>query len=114
MAIGDKSGVRVAIVGDSSQLARELQKAEGKIAGFGENAKKSGDILRTALFGSAVLFGAQKLVKAAGDLEQSIGGTAAVFGSAAGSVDEFAKSAANVVGLSENAARSLTFLCAHY
>ena len=108
MAVGDKSGVRVAIVGDSSQLARELQKAEGKIAGFGENAKKSGDVLRTALFGGAVLFGAQKLVKAAGDLEQSIGGTAAVFGSAAGSVDEFAKSAADVVGLSENAARVLT------
>ena len=108
MAIGDKSGVRVAIVGDSSQLARELQKAEGKIAGFGENARKSGDVLRTALFGGAVLYGAQKLVKAAGDLEQSIGGTAAVFGSAAGSVDEFAKSAADVVGLSENAARTLT------
>jgi hypothetical protein len=108
MAVGDKSGVRVAIVGDSSQLARELQKAEGKISGFGANAKKSGDVLRTALFGGAVLYGAQKLVKAAGDLEQSIGGTAAVFGSAAGSVDEFAKSAADVVGLSENAARTLT------
>ena len=108
MAIGDKSGVRVAIVGDSSQLARELQKAEGKISGFGANAKKSGDILRSALFGSAVLFGAQKLVKAAGDLEQSIGGTAAVFNDASGSVDEFAKSAAQVVGLSENAARVLT------
>jgi hypothetical protein len=108
MAVGDKSGVKIAIVGDSSQLARELQKAEGKIAGFGENAKKSGDVLRTTLFGGAVLFGAQKLVKAAGDLEQSIGGTAAVFGSAAGSVDEFAKSAAQVVGLSENAARVLT------
>jgi hypothetical protein len=108
MAIGDKSGVRVAIVGDSSQLARELQKAEGKISGFGANAKKSGDVLRTALFGGAVLYGAQQLVKAAGDLEQSIGGTAAVFNDASGSVDEFAKSAADVVGLSENAARVLT------
>jgi hypothetical protein len=108
MAVGDKSGVRVAIVGDSSQLARELQKAEGKIAGFGENAKKSGDILRTALFGGAVLYGAQKLVQAAGDLEQSIGGTAAVFGSAAGGINEFTKGAAELVGLSENAARVLT------
>jgi hypothetical protein len=108
MAVGDKSGVKIAIVGDSSQLARELQKAEGKIAGFGENAKKSGDILRTALFGGAVLYGAQKLVKAAGDLEQSIGGTAAVFGSAAGGINEFTKGAADLVGLSENAARVLT------
>ena len=105
---GDKREVRVAVVGDAAQLQRELQKAEGKLAGFGDNAKKSGDILRTALFGGAVLYGAQKLVKAAGDLEQSIGGTAAVFGSAAGDVDKFAKSAAQVVGLSENAARSLT------
>ena len=105
---GDKREVRVAVVGDAAQLQRELQKAEGKLSGFGDNAKKSGDILRTALFGGAVLIGAQKLVKAAGDLEQSIGGTAAVFGSAAANVDKFAKSAADVVGLSENAARSLT------
>jgi len=108
MAVGDKSGVRVAIVGDSSQLARELQKAESKIAGFGDNAKKSGDILRSALFGGAVLYGAQKLVTAAGDLQQSIGGTSAVFGEAAGSINEFTKGAADLVGLSENAARVLT------
>jgi hypothetical protein len=109
MAAGtDKSKVRVAVVGDASQLEKELRKAEGQLSGFGANAQKSGDILRTALFGGAVLYGAQKLVKAAGDLEQSIGGTAAVFGSAAGDVDKFAKSAAQVVGLSENAARSLT------
>lgn len=105
---GDKREVRVAVVGDAAQLQRELLKAEGKLAGFGDNAKKSGDILRTALFGGAVLYGAQKLVKAAGDLEQSIGGTAAVFEQAAGPINEFAKEAANLVGLSENAARSLT------
>lgn len=105
---GDKREVRVAVVGDAAQLQRELQKAEGKLAGFGDNAKKSGDILRTALFGGAVLYGAQKLVKAAGDLEQSIGGTAAVFEQAAGPINDFAKGAADLVGLSENAARSLT------
>jgi hypothetical protein len=105
---GDKREVRVAVVGDAAQLQRELQKAEGKLAGFGDNAKKSGDILRTALFGGAVLYGAQKLVKAAGDLEQSIGGTAAVFEQAAGPINDFAKGAADLVGLSENAARVLT------
>jgi hypothetical protein len=108
MAIGDKSGVRIAIVGDSSQLARELQKAEGKIAGFGDNARKSGDILRSALFGGAALYGAKKLVQAAGDLEQSIGGTAAVFEQAAGPINEFTKGAADLVGMSENAARVIT------
>jgi hypothetical protein len=105
---GDKREVRVAVVGDAAQLQRELLKAEGKLAGFGDNAKKSGDILRTALFGGVVLIGAQKLVKAAGDLEQSIGGTAAVFEEAAGPINDFAKGAADLVGLSENAARSLT------
>ena len=109
MAAGtDKSKVRVAVVGDASQLEKELRKAEGQLSSFGANAQKSGDILRTALFGGAVLYGAQKLVKAAGDLEQSIGGTAAVFEEASGSIDTFAKSAANVVGLSENAARTIT------
>ena len=108
MAIGDKSGVRIAIVGDSSQLARELQKAEGKLGGFGKNAKKSGDILRSALFGGAALYGAKKLVQAAGDLEQSIGGTAAVFEQAAGPINEFTKGAADLVGMSENAARVIT------
>jgi len=105
---GDKREVRVAVVGDAAQLQRELQKAEGKLASFGTNAKKSGDILRTALFGGVVLIGAQKLVKAAGDLEQSIGGTAAVFEDASGSIDTFAKGAADLVGLSENAARTIT------
>jgi hypothetical protein len=98
MAAGtDKSKVRVAVVGDASQLEKELRKAEGKLSGFGANAKKSGDILRSALFGGAVLYGAKKLVDAAGDLEQSIGGTAAVFEKPAGSVDEFAKSAAKLL-----------------
>lgn len=109
MAAGtDKSKVRVAVVGDASQLERELKKAEAQLGGFGANAKKSGDILRSALFGGAVLYGAKQLVDAAGNLQQSIGGTAAVFEDASGSVDAFAKSAANVVGLSENAARSIT------
>ena len=46
MAAGtDKSKVRVAVVGDASQLQKELLKAEGQLNGFGDNAKKSGDIL---------------------------------------------------------------------
>jgi hypothetical protein len=72
MAAGtDKSKVRVAVVGDASQLERELKKAEAQLGGFGANAKKSGDILRSALFGGAVLYGAKQLVDAAGNLQQS-------------------------------------------
>ena len=105
---GDKREVRVAVVGDAAQLQRELQKAEGKLAGFGTNAQKSGDILKNALFGGAVLYGAKKLVDAAAELQQSIGGTAAVFENASGAVNDFTKNSAELVGMSENAARTLT------
>ena len=105
---GDKREVRVAVVGDAAQLQRELKKAEGHLSGFGDNAKKSGDILKSALFGGAVLYGAKKLVDAAGELEQSIGGTAAVFKEASGAVNDFTKNSADLVGMSENAARTIT------
>ena len=109
MAAGtDKSKVRVAVVGDASQLEKELRKAEAQLGGFGTNAKKSGDILRSALFGGAVLYGAKKLVDAAGELQQSIGGTAAVFEDASGAVNEFTKNSADLVGMSENASRTIT------
>lgn len=109
MAAGtDKSKVRVAVVGDASQLEKELRKAEAQLNGFGDNAKKSGDILRSALFGGAVLYGAKQLVDAAANLEQAVGGTAAVFEQASGPINEFAKSAADLAGLSEEAARTLT------
>lgn len=105
---GDKREVRVAVVGDAAQLQRELEKAEGKLAGFGSNAKSAGDTLRSALFGGAVLYGAKQLVDAAANLEQAVGGTAAVFKDASGPVNDFAKNAATLAGLSEEAARSLT------
>jgi len=105
---GDKREVRVAVVGDAAQLQRELKKAEGHLSGFGDNAKKSGDILKSALFGGAVLYGAKKLVDAAAELEQSIGGTAAVFKEASGAVNDFTKNSAELVGMSENAARTIT------
>lgn len=109
MAAGtDKSKVRVAVVGDASQLQKELLKAEGQLNGFSANAQKSGDLLRSALFGTAVLYGAKQLVDAAASLEQSVGGTAAVFEQAAGPINEFSKSAAELAGLSEEAARTLT------
>ena len=105
---GDKREVRVAVVGDAAQLQRELQKAEGHLSGFGNNAQKAGSILQSALFGGAVLYGAKKLVDAAGDLQQSIGGTAAVFEDASGAVNDFTKNSADLVGMSENAARTIT------
>jgi len=105
---GDKREVRVAVVGDAAQLQRELLKAEGKLNSFGANAKSAGDTLRSALFGGAVLYGAKQLVDAAANLEQAIGGTAAVFGEASEPINKFAENAAELAGLSEETARSLT------
>jgi len=105
---GDKREVRVAVVGDAGQLQRELLKAEGKLNSFGNQAKSAGDTLRSAVFGGAVLYGAKHLVDAAANLEQAIGGTAAVFEQASQPVNQFAKDAAELAGLSEEAARTLT------
>lgn len=100
--------IKIAVVGDASQLAREMEKARASMGDFGVAADRAKNSLTSFLVGGAAIVGAQKLIKAAADLEQSVGGTAAVFKNASGEIDEFAKSAARLAGLSENAARTLT------
>lgn len=100
--------IKIAVVGDASQLSREMEKARASMGDFGVAADRAKNSLTSFLVGGAAIVGAQKLIKAAADLEQSVGGTAAVFRNASGEIDEFAKSAANLAGLSENAARTLT------
>ena len=100
--------VKVAVVGDARQLQKELQKAEKAVAGFGKNAKDSSEQLKNVFIGSAVAFGAKQIIDSAAQLEAAVGGTAAIFGSASGEIDKFAKAAATTSGLSEKAARDLT------
>jgi len=100
--------VKVAVVGDARQLQKELQKAERAVAGFGENAKDSSEQLKNVFIGSAVAFGAKQIIDSASQLEAAVGGTAAVFESASGEIDKFAKSAAETSGISEKTARDLT------
>lgn len=100
--------VKVAVVGDARQLQKELQKAERAVAGFGQNAKDSSNMLRDVFIGSAVAFGAKQIIDSAAQLEAAVGGTAAVFTTASGEIDKFAKSAAETSGLSERAARDIT------
>jgi len=59
---------------------------------------------------SAALFvgGINKAIGAASRLEQAVGGTAAVFGEAAGQVDDFASTSAKALGISAAATRELT------
>lgn len=62
-----------------------------------------------AAAGGAVFAGyAFAATKAAADLEQAVGGTTAIFGAQKARLDEFAESAADNVGLSEQLARQLT------
>jgi hypothetical protein len=100
--------VKIAVVGDASQLQREMQKARASMGDFGAATERAQSALGSFLIGGAAILGAKKLVDAAAELEQAVGGTEAVFGSAAEAVGEFAKSAAQLSGLSENAARTLT------
>jgi len=100
--------VKVAVVGDARQLQKELQKAERAVAGFGKNAKDSSEQLKNVFIGSAIAFGAKQIIDSAAQLEAAVGGTAAVFTTASGEIDKFAKAAAETSGLSEKAARDLT------
>jgi len=100
--------VKVAVVGDARQLQKELQKAERAVAGFGKNAKDSSEKLKSVFIGGAVAFGAKQIIDSASQLEAAVGGTAAVFTTASGEIDKFAKAAAETAGLSEKAARDLT------
>jgi tetratricopeptide (TPR) repeat protein len=61
------------------------------------------------IFSQALVIGGLKAsIDAASNLQQSIGATAAVFGTATGAVDDFAKSSAASFGISARAARELT------
>lgn len=75
------------------------------------SAAVSGGLLAGALGAlsvGAVGAGLFALADAASELEQSIGGTEAVFGEAADTVSDFATTAASMAGLTETAARTLT------
>ena len=110
----------VSAKGIASDLRRELgdpaEKA-GKDAGkaiedgIGGGASRGAEAAKAAIavIGSAaILSGLNKAKDAASNLQQAVGGTAAVFGEAGDAIDEFAQGAADSVGLSERAAREIT------
>lgn len=108
----------ITITGDVSKFTQAADKAgrdvttlEGKVErsskSMGSSLKSFAAIGVAALAGVAVA-GFTKATGAASDLEQAVGGTAAVFKDQADQIGAFAKGAANAVGLSETAARTLT------
>lgn len=106
--------------GIAQQLSRELgqpvdkasreaaQAIERNIGGGANRAADAAKFALSAIGGAAVLAGIKKATDAASGLQQAVGGTGVVFGAVSGRIDSFAESAANAVGLSEQAARELT------
>lgn len=85
---------------------RNLGKTESRLDRMGQRFQKAGaGMLATA---GLLATGLYKAGMAAGDLEQAVGGTEAVFKDASGYIDGFAKDAARTMGLSERAFREAT------
>jgi hypothetical protein len=85
---------------------RELGKAEDRTQRMGTKFQTVGiGMMATAATIGAGLYAAGK---GAAELEQSVGGTEAVFASSSGVIDTWAKGADTAAGLSEQAARRLT------
>lgn len=104
----------VVIAGDPSGAQSAFKKVEGDADGLGAKLSGLGAKISPAMAAaaSAVVAGVGLMLKssidAASELEQAVGGTTAVFGEASGKVGEFSENAAEMVGLSEKAARTLT------
>lgn len=108
----------ITITGDVSKFTQATDKAgrdvtvlEGKVE---KSSKSMGSSLKSfatigvAALGGIAVAGFAQAGKAASDLEQAVGGTTAVFKDQADQIGAFAKGAADAVGLSETAARTLT------
>jgi hypothetical protein len=74
-----------------------------------ESTAKSAGAKFAGIFGAAA-FGAglKRSIDAASRLEQAMGATSAVFGTASSSIEKFARTSASSFGISESAARELT------
>jgi hypothetical protein len=103
-----KNDITVKILGDASQLRRELDGADGKLSGFGGKASTALKVGAAALAGAglgAVVVGKQ-LVDSASDLAETQSKVGVIFGDSAGPILEFAKTADKALGQSQTAALS--------
>lgn len=106
--------ITVSVLADTKNFSKAM-KGLGDATGFNKlaaGAKKVGKALAVAgaaAAGAGIAFGV-KAVKAAGDLEQSIGAIDTVFKDNAKTVHKWAKNAATDVGLSRNAYNELATL----
>jgi hypothetical protein len=108
--VGTKGGTAL-----STGIGGGLATTTGKLGKFQAGLKSVGTVGAGFLLGGGIEAGFQQVtqyigesIDAAANLEQAIGGTAAVFGDAAGPIEQFAKTSADSVGLSESAFREGT------
>lgn len=94
-----------------------VNSATANVKKLGDAVSDTGTILRGALTSDELQEASRRVyefassaIKAASDLEQSVGGTEAVFKEAANQIGDFAKTSAQAVGLSENEFRNFTTL----
>ncbi|NUO36202.1 MAG: hypothetical protein HOQ27_14230, partial [Dermatophilaceae bacterium] len=97
----------------TKRLGQDIDNAGKKTSGFATSAGKATSALKGMAVGAAAVAGTALVaflgdaVKAAGDLEQSVGGVDAVFKDSAGVIHDFGKTSAESVGLSTNAFNEL-------
>lgn len=99
-------------VGSDGTVGELLVKIRPDASTFGTDTKQAVERqsigLADVISVGAVVGGMKKITGAAAELEQAVGGTAAVFGESQAAIDEFAEGAAEAAGLSERSARELT------
>lgn len=106
----DAADTSIELTADDSQV-RQATSAVDDLGGSLDDAVVQAGALRGAVAAISIVAAAEgfrRLVDAASELEQAVGGTQAVFGEAAGDVESFAQTAAESAGLTETAARTLT------
>lgn len=102
----DTAGAVKGIERLGSSADKSLGKVEDRTTRVGKNLQKfgAGAVVTGALFTGAMY----KAGQSAADLEQAVGGTEAVFKDAKGPIEDYAKTAATGMGLSERAFREAT------
>ncbi len=90
-----------------NELTRETDDLEDSLEGAADAGSSLGSVLAGIGF-AAVARGLFEIADGASELEQAVGGTETLFGSAASTIDDFAETSAAAFGLSAREARTLT------
>lgn len=98
--MGNKVTLAIKIIGDATKAVDALQKTEDKANSFRKGLKTASNISTAAL--GVITAGMVVTGKAAGDLQQSVGGVESVFKDSSSQMLQWSKDAAQSVGLSQN------------